>query len=140
MPWAYDPCLHVALPCLLQLAWSCTRCISRLRCFCTSSSMNCARDSSVRFTRSTMCLPTTPPFLRASTIVLCFAQYGVSIVIRTSFRNLTKCTICYRCATRATFWFPSTFHWGGGIRPRTCLLYTSPSPRDRTRSRMPSSA
>ena len=28
----------------------------------------------------------------------------------------------------------------GGDGPRTCLLYTSPSPRDRTRSRMPSSA
>ena len=27
-----------------------------------------------------------------------------------------------------------------GIYPFTCLLYTSPSPRDRTRSRMPSSA
>ena len=27
----------------------------------------------------------------------------------------------------------------GGVR-RDCLLYTSPSPRDRTRSRMPSSA
>ena len=27
-----------------------------------------------------------------------------------------------------------------GNRPQTCLLYTSPSPRDRTRSRMPSSA
>ena len=26
------------------------------------------------------------------------------------------------------------------FNPRTCLLYTSPSPRDRTRSRMPSSA
>ena len=26
------------------------------------------------------------------------------------------------------------------IEPNTCLLYTSPSPRDRTRSRMPSSA
>ena len=26
------------------------------------------------------------------------------------------------------------------IRANTCLLYTSPSPRDRTRSRMPSSA
>ena len=26
------------------------------------------------------------------------------------------------------------------ITPKTCLLYTSPSPRDRTRSRMPSSA
>ena len=25
-------------------------------------------------------------------------------------------------------------------QPQTCLLYTSPSPRDRTRSRMPSSA
>ena len=27
-----------------------------------------------------------------------------------------------------------------GDRPYYCLLYTSPSPRDRTRSRMPSSA
>ena len=26
------------------------------------------------------------------------------------------------------------------VYPSTCLLYTSPSPRDRTRSRMPSSA
>ena len=26
------------------------------------------------------------------------------------------------------------------VEPQTCLLYTSPSPRDRTRSRMPSSA
>ena len=26
------------------------------------------------------------------------------------------------------------------VTPRACLLYTSPSPRDRTRSRMPSSA
>ena len=29
---------------------------------------------------------------------------------------------------------------GFGILANTCLLYTSPSPRDRTRSRMPSSA
>ena len=28
----------------------------------------------------------------------------------------------------------------GKTVPKTCLLYTSPSPRDRTRSRMPSSA
>ena len=28
----------------------------------------------------------------------------------------------------------------GSDRPWACLLYTSPSPRDRTRSRMPSSA
>ena len=30
--------------------------------------------------------------------------------------------------------------FGGTQVSRTCLLYTSPSPRDRTRSRMPSSA
>ena len=29
---------------------------------------------------------------------------------------------------------------GCGMTPEDCLLYTSPSPRDRTRSRMPSSA
>ena len=28
----------------------------------------------------------------------------------------------------------------GAVRLQACLLYTSPSPRDRTRSRMPSSA
>ena len=38
-----------------------------------------------------------------------------------------------------------SYHIGGwappiGIEYRICLLYTSPSPRDRTRSRMPSSA
>ena len=29
---------------------------------------------------------------------------------------------------------------GSPNQPQCCLLYTSPSPRDRTRSRMPSSA
>ena len=33
--------------------------------------------------------------------------------------------------------FPNLLFYGP---PGTCLLYTSPSPRDRTRSRMPSSA
>ena len=32
------------------------------------------------------------------------------------------------------------FSVGGGLLVDDCLLYTSPSPRDRTRSRMPSSA
>ena len=31
-------------------------------------------------------------------------------------------------------------HWGSFAEFMCCLLYTSPSPRDRTRSRMPSSA
>ena len=41
-----------------------------------------------------------------------------------------KCAVCgiRRCICPAQYW------------ARDCLLYTSPSPRDRTRSRMPSSA
>ena len=35
---------------------------------------------------------------------------------------------------------PSVFEATNGPQSYTCLLYTSPSPRDRTRSRMPSSA
>ena len=34
----------------------------------------------------------------------------------------------------------STVNWHVPVLFVTCLLYTSPSPRDRTRSRMPSSA
>ena len=33
-----------------------------------------------------------------------------------------------------------SFHWEKGIISSPCLLYTSPSPRDRQKSRMPSSA
>ena len=33
-----------------------------------------------------------------------------------------------------------TIHWRITAVSDSCLLYTSPSPRDRTRSRMPSSA
>ena len=46
-----------------------------------------------------------------------------------------------------TIWFDPQMQWSAtpsgkkGRQPTyTCLLYTSPSPRDRTRSRMPSSA
>ena len=38
------------------------------------------------------------------------------------------------------FYLDSTIEKVEGMRPYSCLLYTSPSPRDRTRSRMPSSA
>ena len=37
--------------------------------------------------------------------------------------------------------FDSAISWlGKGAQPTNCLLYTSPSPRDRQKSRMPSSA
>ena len=53
--------------------------------------------------------------------------------------------------TSQDYWFPEIRSMGGAILVMssvlypyiyllTCLLYTSPSPRDRTRSRMPSSA
>ena len=42
-------------------------------------------------------------------------------------------TKCFALQTKATDGI-------GNETPNTCLLYTSPSPRDRTRSRMPSSA
>ena len=35
---------------------------------------------------------------------------------------------------------PDVNYTASGTQLSTCLLYTSPSPRDRTRSRMPSSA
>ena len=41
-------------------------------------------------------------------------------------------------AGAVTLWAPTTAC--GVFDTTTCLLYTSPSPRDRTRSRMPSSA
>ena len=36
--------------------------------------------------------------------------------------------------------YPTRSHTGAAQGGMSCLLYTSPSPRDRTRSRMPSSA
>ena len=36
--------------------------------------------------------------------------------------------------------FECVYDWRDDVRDKTCLLYTSPSPRDMRRSRMPSSA
>ena len=41
---------------------------------------------------------------------------------------------------QSTYNVSAKFDNVGGLKPKACLLYTSPSPRDRTRSRMPSSA
>ena len=55
----------------------------------------------------------------------------------TDFRNLF--TIAYENALRADDGFVKLFP-DLSIDVATCLLYTSPSPRDRQKSRMPSSA
>ena len=47
---------------------------------------------------------------------------------------------CYHKVKAQYDVFPSAYASGAIAKCRNCLLYTSPSPRDRTRSRMPSSA
>ena len=44
----------------------------------------------------------------------------------------------YNIDPAVTFWATPPIH--GVLTPEVCLLYTSPSPRDRQKSRMPSSA
>jgi len=60
-------------------------------------------------------------------------------------REAAECAACPLVATCPVATLVSTLKPGSVRgrdvpRPYTCLLYTSPSPRDRTRSRMPSSA
>ena len=50
-----------------------------------------------------------------------------------------RITIAVKVATAGQYRFDDIV-WSNNEQLRTCLLYTSPSPRDRTRSRMPSSA
>ena len=72
----------------------------------------------------------------SSGLICCNLQQGPSssakLLQQSSEKYLDICSLC-----------PTI--WTGGLPTRdsssiTCLLYTSPSPRDRTRSRMPSSA
>ena len=42
--------------------------------------------------------------------------------------------------TERVLYYTGVSHKIGEVNDGACLLYTSPSPRDRTRSRMPSSA
>ena len=47
----------------------------------------------------------------------------------------------YTCGTKREYIFQKQFEWFVNfVDAKTCLLYTSPSPRDRQKSRMPSSA
>ena len=60
----------------------------------------------------------------------------------------TQCTVCFAGSVMAKSlgidpakdMVPSDFNDHSNARLRACLLYTSPSPRDATLSRMPSSA
>ena len=75
--------------------------------------------------------------------------------ISTADEILRKCVHCGFCTAtcptyvltgderdspRGRIWMMRDLLGGGDKQTDICLLYTSPSPRDRTRSRMPSSA
>ena len=51
-----------------------------------------------------------------------------------------SCTLCHTLSRQDKLKTSSEQPFSGWHVPTSCLLYTSPSPRDRTRSRMPSSA
>ena len=48
--------------------------------------------------------------------------------------------LLYLAGERKSFLHPMVMGLSSALSHSICLLYTSPSPRDRTRSRMPSSA
>jgi len=59
-----------------------------------------------------------------------------SVEMRSNFLAL----VIHHRATTAPTGAEEGWIWWDASDPSNCLLYTSPSPRDRTRSRMPSSA
>ena len=82
---------------------------------------------------STIRLPTRVRILTAATDL--FGLRGVDAVSLDQIATevgVAKQTLLY--------WFPSKDELVEAVLLEACLLYTSPSPRDRTRSRMPSSA
>ena len=67
--------------------------------------------------------------------------YGVPDATGTPQRiHLTARGLRDRLCTHVAQWSVWTRHFLRIVQDVNCLLYTSPSPRDRTRSRMPSSA
>ena len=66
---------------------------------------------------------------------------GVVYHHRGSYLMATGSAVAWNMPNRLNFLtIVPMFHCNGWCYPWTCLLYTSPSPRDRQKSRMPSSA
>ena len=83
-------------------------------------------------------------YIRMSKIINFFGGPGIGKSTQASglFTEMKK----HHMSVEYTYEFPKEVAWEGNVSQLrdqffiTCLLYTSPSPRDRTRSRMPSSA
>ena len=78
-------------------------------------------------------------------VQLCFdlVQNGANIQISQDYSSMVNFARC-KCLGANVLRGPDQIPWDGKLKYDyqlwICLLYTSPSPRDRTRSRMPSSA
>ena len=99
---------------------------------CSSSSRNAVRTAKTRFKKFLHSLPSNPN-MRAEIISACLQTLSP-----TSKRCINaKLGIL---SPKAKCQLEFGFQISNAVKERTCLLYTSPSPRDRTTSRMPSSA
>ena len=73
----------------------------------------------------------------AKVVIIGGGVVGCSILYHLSKFGLKDCILLERNELTSG----SSWHAAGNVHViSSCLLYTSPSPRDRTRSRMPSSA
>ena len=85
------------------------------------------------------------PFLFGLVGIFAFAPFSIEFLIFVSYIYLINELISHKKASFLRILLWGIGHWGFGmswiiVSVYYCLLYTSPSPRDRTRSRMPSSA
>ena len=68
-----------------------------------------------------------------------FCIGGIAVEIG-SYCGKSACYLGYACKKNNSKLFSVDHHHGSEEQQYGCLLYTSPSPRDRQKSRMPSSA
>ena len=93
-----------------------------------------------RVTRLTPGFLAVPAAVQQATLHLC-GEVRVVCDLRSWRVSVRRVHTLHRCVYCAARWL--SFFFGGRLpskKKKDCLLYTSPSPRDRTRSRMPSSA
>ena len=101
-----------------------------------------ARSVCVLFERSEFLIPTwvTPQYRATSKKKICACVPLILVLV--GGRQTAIVVARYDSMIPGTYYVPDTYIPGISRQKsvRTCLLYTSPSPRDKRQSRMPSSA
>ena len=78
--------------------------------------------------------------LLSATLVLLIFIVGIALALDRAFYDSARLGVQDRLLTKLLMLMGDAEVEDSGVLDIPCLLYTSPSPRDRTRSRMPSSA